>query len=270
MESGRGCIGGYRVERVLGRGSTSTVYEAVAPGGGATIALKAVSRCCVDAFERERTALRTLAGTPGVVDLVDHGIDADAGRYLVLDRVAGDPLQARLRRGGPIPPATVERVAAALVHGLGAVHAAGFVHGDVKPANVLLGAGDAPVLIDFGCARAAPPRANRSRSRPAHRAVTVTGTVAHLAPEVLAGAPPTPASDRYGLGSTLWTLLTGDPPFGDGEGEDERALAQRIIDQPLANPAERGVPPAWRGWLARLLDKRADRRSMRWPPGLSR
>jgi serine/threonine-protein kinase len=125
-----------------------------------------------------------------------------------MELVAGRTLDEIQRERGGLALPQVVRIGRELGAALDAVHAAGVVHGDLKPQNVMIERGtERVVLIDFGCSRAA---AARTRSR-------VSGTPLYLAPELLSGGQPTPASDIYSLGVLLFRLITGDFPITAGD-----------------------------------------------------
>lgn len=271
-------IGRYELLGVLGRGSTGVVFEARPAGDRArsrpesgcdrarsalqpAVALKLVHHGCRDAFEREHRALTALAGTAGVPRLLDHGT-CTHGSYLVTESVTGRSLQQWLECCGPPPPDLLVDLAARLLAVIQSIHAAGYIHADVKPANVLLDSGRRPVLIDLGGAAAQAHRPSGWRRPLDGRRRPVTGTTAHLAPEVLAGSHPTPAGDLYGAGSILWTLLAGSPPFGTGNGTTDHVFAQRILDRPPPEPSRLGLPAPLRDLVVGLLDKEPGCRRM--------
>ncbi len=223
----------------LGRGGSARVVEAV-DVSGARVAVKLVAERAAADHRREQLALAALEGVAGVARLLAAG-RCPAGRYLVLERVPGRSLQARVALGGPAPD-LVGPVAVQLLAVLARIEAAGIVHGDVKPANVVLTPSGHPVLVDFGSSRRlGHPVAESGRCTP--------GTPEHLPPERLAGGPPTPAADRYGLGALLWVLATGGPPplradraaAGLDLAPVLRTLLSRLLDP---DPRRRGMMPA--------------------------
>jgi hypothetical protein len=200
-------LAGFRIERELGRGTTGVVFLAHQEALDRRVALKVVGRPLADdeAFRaRFRREARTVAGLdhPNVVQILESGEDDDH-LWLAMRYVDGPDLRVLLRRTGRLDPVqavvVVEQVAAAL----DAAHAAGVVHRDVSPGNVLIEDGpgrDLHVeLADFGLARAPGPE-------------DPGGTLGYAAPEQLAGADATPAADVYGLGCVLYLLLTGVAP----------------------------------------------------------
>src|SRR5439155_369287 len=128
---------------------------------------------------------------------------------LVLDLVTGQDLRRRLRTAGPLPPAVAADVAAQVADALAYLHGLGIVHGDVKPGNILVPVDGGPVrLTDFGVAQRVGPGLPGSRATHA--------TPEYVAPEVITGQPPRPATDVYALGIVLYELLCGRSPYRGG------------------------------------------------------
>ena len=146
---------------------------------------------------------------PGIVKVYDY---CDSGRpFLVLELVDG-PSLAQVLTAGPIEPRRALDVTAQVASALGAAHAAGIIHQDVKPANLLLSWSGAVKLADFGIAQQAGSPSLTCRG-------TVSGTVAYLAPERIRGAPASPACDLYSLGVVLYECLAGTRPFSGSTAE---------------------------------------------------
>jgi serine/threonine-protein kinase len=189
---------------------------------------------------------RALAGMshPGIVRLVEQR-HATALPYLLLEHVPGRTLRDIVRTDGPLPVdvavRVVQHVAAAVAH----VHARGFLHRDLKPSNVVLREGR-PVLLDFGVAWPREPR-----RRPPDR----SGTPQYLAPEQIARAPLTPATDVYGLGVLLVELLTGTRPFPGGDRSPGASLRARY-PQLTAPPRLAGIPPPLAALAGDCLSRR--------------
>lgn len=198
-------VGGYRVVRRIGEGSTGVVYEATGAGG-------------------VRVALKVLAasGDPGAAESLCRAIASPAVRHrgvlhplevfglpgglvAVYELVSGGSLADTIARRGFLGPLEVARGAALVAEALAALHEAGVAHGDVKPGNILFRGSGRPVLNDVGLGRWV------SGAGPAWPAVVATAEYA--APEVGAGCEPGAASDVYGLGVSCWEALVGRPPF---------------------------------------------------------
>ncbi|WSS20251.1 serine/threonine protein kinase [Streptomyces sp. NBC_01190] len=209
----------YTAHQVLGRGSAGTVWLGEGPEGPVAIKLLredlASDQDLVGRFVQERTALLSLDDPHivGIRDLVVDGTDL----ALVMDLVRGTDLRSRLERERRLTPEAAVAIAADVADGLAAAHAAGVVHRDVKPENVLLdsaapaGPGGAPpaLLTDFGIARLVDsPRRTR--------ATRIIGTPDYLAPEIIEGLPPRASVDIYALATVLYELLAGFTPFGGG------------------------------------------------------
>ncbi|WP_448631270.1 serine/threonine-protein kinase [Cellulomonas soli] len=242
-------IGGYTVVAPLGSGGMGTVYRAV-DGGGTTVALKLLhphvgaDPVARDRLRREVQALQRLRH-PAVAAVLDAEADSTEA-FLVTELVPGDSLDVHVRRRGPLGPEALLELARGLLGALDAVHGAGVVHRDLKPANVMI-TPDGPVLIDFGIAQASGDTQVTSTG-------FVVGTPGYLAPELLDGADPTPASDLWGWAAVLVFAATGRPPFGTGPLEGVLARAHSGAPD-LAGLGAR-TAAALRGALAPDLDRR--------------
>ncbi len=202
-------IGGYTILAPLGSGGMGTVYRAV-DGGGTPVALKLLHpHIGADPSSRERLRREVLAlqrlRHPGVAAVLDAEADSTEA-FLVTELVPGADLAEHVRQRGPLDAAALHRLADGLRDALGAVHAAGVVHRDLKPSNVLVTA-DGPVLIDFGIAQSVDETRVTSTG-------FVVGTPGYLAPELVDGAEPTPATDWWGWAALLAYAATGRAPFG--------------------------------------------------------
>jgi hypothetical protein len=164
----------------------------------------------------------------GIAHVYDYGeVGPGQPPFLVMELVDGPPLSQLLTRG-PLDPARVMDVVAQAAAGLGVAHAAGLVHRDIKPGNLLVGPGDTVKITDFGIAYAAG-------SAPITRTGTLIGTPAYLAPERVAGGSAGPASDLYSLGIVAYECLAGAPPFAGTPMEVALAHQQRAL--PPLSPA---------------------------------
>jgi DNA-directed RNA polymerase specialized sigma24 family protein len=198
----------FTLERLLGAGGMGKVYGAVQRSTGRTVAVKALhkarqsDRRAVKKFVEEAAILARL-DHPGIVRFDGIGRFPGGGFFLVLEYVEGVDLQTRLERG-PLEVEEAVRTVAAVADAVGYAHAQGIVHGDVKPANVLVARNGRVVVTDFGLAQFVADRNGR-----AGRSRIIGGTEGYLAPEVRLGEMPTVASDVFSLGALLRTLLAG-------------------------------------------------------------
>ena len=157
-------------------------------------------------LRREGAALKAL-DHPAIVRLLELGVDESGLVYLVTDYVEGETLAERLERG-PLSLGEADRLLSALSGGIGAAHAHGILHGDLKPANVLWG--DPPRLVDFGASKILGLDRLTATGE-------ISGTPAYMAPEVFTGKSEVDERiDVYGLGVLLYEALSGAPPFRDG------------------------------------------------------
>ena len=208
-------FGRYRLAERLGRGSMGEVRRAVDSATGEIVALKRLPGW-VDGEEREQLERRLIAEArsiralhvPGVVRIRETGT-VDGRFYLAMDYVQGRNLsEAIAAAGGPLDPVRAVRIVVELARILDAVHAAGLIHRDVKPANVLLGdPTEAAFLVDFGIARALE---GVGSTRMTHG---IVGTFDYVAPERLGVGPVDHRADVYSLACLFVECLTGSPPF---------------------------------------------------------
>jgi serine/threonine-protein kinase len=244
-------LGDYTVLATLGRGGMGVVYEARDERRGLTVALKVVrpellaEPGLVERFQREADAMRRLRH-PGIVAIHDV-VTLPQARFLVLERVAGGTLQQRVKREGPLPWPEAAQIGAEIARALGVVHEAGLVHRDVKPQNILLG--PEPKLSDFGLSRS-------NGAGPGSLTATgeIVGTFEYLAPEQAeAGKTVDARTDLYALGGTLFTLLTGSPPF---KGQGYALVRSHLSETPPSVRSQApATPPELDRLVARLLSK---------------
>jgi serine/threonine protein kinase len=154
-------------------------------------------------FLEEARILATLEGVPSIVRVYDY-LEANGTAYMVMGLARGETLDQRLKRDKQLPPAVIERILERLLGGLEEVHKAGFLHRDVKPANIILDAKDNPTLIDFGASRAA--MADRTA------AMTAIFTPRYAAAEQLTSDKQGPWTDIYSVSATLYHSITGHAP----------------------------------------------------------
>jgi serine/threonine protein kinase len=205
VRQGAVIAGRYRLDEVIGAGGMGEVWRGTDLELDRPVAVKRANLDSVDLL-REGRATAALRH-PNVVTLYDSVVE-DGRRWLILEYVPSRSLAEVLRTDGPLPAATVARVGAQLAAAIAAVHAAGVVHRDVKPGNVLLDHNGDAKLGDFGIARRV------SSDDTATDSGLVAGTPAYMAPEVADGDDPSTASDVFALGATLYAAVEGGSPFG--------------------------------------------------------
>ncbi len=154
-------------------------------------------------FLEEARILATLEGAPAVVRVYDF-LEANGTAYMVMGLARGDTLEQRLQSEGKLPAAIVQRLLHCLLDGLEAVHRSGFLHRDVKPANIVIDVGNNPILIDFG--------ASRSSMADRTAAMTAVFTPRYAAAEQLTSDRQGPWTDIYSLSATLYHAITGKAP----------------------------------------------------------
>lgn len=236
-------VAGYTTSRVLGRGALGTVYMATAPDGTTPVALKVLplSDDNRTLFQQSCAAAQRLQH-PGIAAVLDAGITEQHG-WIAMELAPGLPLERYTEAARLLPPHVVLEFGAVLAEALAHAHGLGVVHRDVKPANALVHLPSRSLkLVDFGLARLAD--AERTRTG------LVIGSPAYMAPEQLAGAPPAPAGDLYGLGATLFQLLSGRLPHLPGSMGD---WLRRVATEPA--PALQTLRPEVPTVLAALVSR---------------
>ena len=204
-------FGGYTIEAVLGRGGMGTVFLATHERLARKVALKVIAPelAADDDFRARFLRESQLAASldhPNVIPIYDAD-EVDGVLYLAMRYVSGPSLQALLREHRTLSQAETLRVAEQIGGALDAAHAAGLVHRDVKPANILLAeGGEHAYLCDFG-------QAKRTNSQAVTRVGFFLGTVDYSAPEQIQGLPLDGRADVYSLGCVLFHCLAGRPPF---------------------------------------------------------
>lgn len=224
-------IAGYRVLGRLGAGGMGVVLLGRSPGG-ALVAIKLIRAEYADdtAFRarfRREVAIARQVRNRWAVPVVDADTEAPAP-WLATEFVPGPALSEAVGGGGPLPERGVRALGSMLAEALEAVHAAGLVHRDVKPGNVLLGL-DGPRLIDFGIARALDDTVLTATD-------VIVGSPGFLSPEQAQGRRIGPASDVFSLGCVLVYAATGGRPFGTGP-------VEAMLFRTVHDPAELGALP---------------------------
>lgn len=250
-------FGRYRLCRIIGEGGMGRVYEAFDTVTDRTVALKVLPEALAansefrERFRREAHAAARLS-EPHIVPIHDYG-EIDGRLFLDMRLIDGMDLGTVLAQHGPLPPARAVHVIEQVAAALDAAHAAGLVHRDVKPSNIVLGARDFAYLIDFGIARDDSATAMTSVG-------TTLGTFAYMAPERFTPGQPTDArADTYSLACVFYECLTGTRPF-PGTVVAEQIAAHLTAEPPRPSQAREGVPAAFDEVIARGMAKPADQR----------
>jgi serine/threonine protein kinase len=220
--TGRTLVGRYTIGEVIGRGGFAAVYEATDERLGRVVAVKVITMAVTGdeaeevrrRFNREARASASLHH-PNVVAVYDFGTDPELGLdFLVMERLRGEDLRARIRRGEPVPAPTALRILREAADGVDAGHRIGLVHRDLKPGNIFLAELNRAdwfrvCVVDFGIARIV---AGDDTTRITHNGIPLSP--AYASPEQISGEREvTPASDVYSLGVIGYELLAGRRPF---------------------------------------------------------
>jgi serine/threonine-protein kinase len=243
--------GRYRVDTVIATGGMSTVYRGLDSRLDRPVALKVMDarysgdRQFLNRFELEAKAVARLKGD-GLVAVYDQGIDGQHP-FLVMELIDGGTLRELLRERGPMPPHAVAAVLAPICRGLAAAHAAGLVHRDVKPENVLISDAGEVKIADFGLVRAVAEAGITSAS-------VILGTAAYLSPEQVGSGEASPRSDVYAVGILAYELLTGRTPF---TGDSALSVAYQRMDNDVPPPSSAitGVPAQFDELIRKATDR---------------
>ncbi len=241
-------VGPYQVIGEVGRGGMGVVFKAVDPALNRIVAIKRLAPELGSSPQARRRFLREARATAAVCHehvVTIHAVDeSDGAPYIVMQYVAGQSLQEKIDREGPLGLKVILRVGMQVTAGLAAAHAQGLIHRDIKPANILLENGvERAKITDFGLARAATDAALTERG-------TLTGTPQYMAPEQTRGEDVDHRTDLFSLGGVLYAMATGKAPF---EGEAAVAVLRQVSDQPHRPVAAHNpeLPP----WLGTLIDR---------------
>ncbi len=252
-----GRIGRYEIERRIGSGGMGVVFKAIDTELNRPVAVKVLApHLARNGAARQRFSRESRAAAAVVHEHVVaiHNVDSSAEYpYLVMQYVAGESLQSRVDRQGPLSVEQILRIGVQAALGLAAAHAQGIVHRDIKPANILLENGVERLLItDFGLARTVDDASLT------HTGV-IAGTPNYMSPEQAKGDQVDHRTDLFSLGAVLYFVATGHPPF---RAERAMGVLHRICHErhrPLweVNPA---IPDDLSLAIDRLLEKRPSRR----------
>lgn len=232
-------LAGYRLDALIARGGMGVVYRATHLALDRSVALKVIARQFAgdeafrDRFLRE-SRLAARLDHPAVVPVFDAR-EEDGELIVAMRLIAGGDLRKRIEASGPLPPVEAVALLGQVADALDAAHAAGIVHRDVKPHNILL-EGERAYLTDFGLAKALGESGVLSGT-------SVVGTVEYMSPEQWRGEQVGPATDVYSLGCVLYESLTGVVPYARRAGGVEPEMPQgldAVIERAVAkDPAER-------------------------------
>jgi serine/threonine protein kinase len=260
-------LGSYRITGQLNRGGMGAVFRAQHELLGKPAAIKVLrpELCAnseiIDRFFKEAFAASAIRH-PGIVEVFDFGYHADGRAYLVMELLEGETLSARLARTG-LDEIRAAVIARGIASALGAAHAKGFIHRDLKPDNVFLvpdpdmPSGERPKVLDFGIAKLSEEDQRRVSKT---RTGALLGTPSYMAPEQARAAGEIDSrADLYSLGCMLYEMLTGAPPFvAEGAGE---VIALHLFAEPELPSAKRpGVSEEMDRITMRLLAKEPEGR----------
>ena len=249
-------IAGYRLEEQIGQGGMAVVFRALDERLGRLVALKVLAPAlAADEAFRQRFIRESRSAAavddPHVIPVFEAG-EADGVLFIAMRYVPGGDVGTLVRREGPLPAARAGPIISAVASALDAAHAAGLVHRDVKPGNMLIdvrpGRPDHVYLSDFGLTRGARSSTGLTSTG------FFLGTLDYCAPEQIQGLGADARTDEYALACAAFVLLSGEPPFPRDEGT---AVMYAQLSQPPPRLSERppGFPAAADGVMARALAK---------------
>ena len=264
-------LGSYEILAQIGAGGMGEVYRARDSRLDRFVAVKvipeslAADKDLLARFEREAKAVAALSH-PNVMGIHDFGKE-NGVTYAVMELLEGESLRQKLK-AGPLPPKRAVEIAIELATGLGAAHAHGIVHRDVKPENIFVTTDGHVKVLDFGLAKqvtaSQAPQSELTTSGPGEAAAgtekgVVLGTVGYMSPEQVRGEAADHRADVFAFGVVLYEMLSGKRPFG-GE-TPVQTMAAILEDEPaeLTNP-KGSLPPALDRIVAHCLEKRAEAR----------
>jgi serine/threonine protein kinase len=248
-------IAGFRDITIIGHGATATVYRATQDGFDREVAIKVLhldisDRRAQKRFQRERSLNGRLSNHPNVVTVLDSGFVDGRHPYLVMEYLEEGSLADRLKARGPFELALTLHIGVRIAGALESAHRVGVLHRDVKPNNILLSRFEEPALADFGIAAILEME----------QSFTAALTPVHAAPELLEGSEPSPQTDVYALGSTLYTLLAGVAPFAGPAGEGMLSQLLRITTSDVPTLARQDTPSEVVDVLRDSMAKRPENR----------
>ena len=248
---------GFSDAQEIGRGGFGAVYRCWQRALERTVAIKVLTTDLdadnVERFLREQRAMGKLCGHPNIVKIFQVGVTESGRPYIVMQYHPRNSLDARIHHEGPLGWQETLHIGVKMAGALETAHRLGTLHRDVKPANILLSDYGEPELTDFGIARVTGGFQTRTG--------VVTGSPAFTAPEILQGQTPTPASDVYSLGATLFCALTGHAAVERRSGEQVFAQFLRVTSAPVSGPPEINIPDDVRAVIGHAMAQSADERT---------
>lgn len=242
---------------LIGGGASSSVFASTRLAYGDRVAVKILKQTLTDEqsrshFQREARALAELADIPGVVAVLDSGVNTRGEPYLIFPLFEGST-QSDVSANGPMEALRAARIVASAARAVHEGHRRGVIHRDIKPANLLLTNSDDGFVSDFGIAKLTDS------------SVSASGwlglTPAYAPPEALEGVGAGVVGDVYSLGATLAALIIGAPPFSStGSTESPIALLNRVVNEPAPDLVPYGAPPAVAAVVAKAMAKDASAR----------
>jgi eukaryotic-like serine/threonine-protein kinase len=247
---------GYSDFQQIAEGGEGIVYRARQDGLDRFVAVKVINVSDPSRLARFRRELEITVRLgrqhPHIVTVIDTGTTPDGRPCIVMEYYDNGSLHDRLRERGPLPVEDVVAAGTAVADALAFAHVQGFLHRDVKPQNILV-LPTSYVLADFGIARMADAGHTTSLQMVSFR---------HAAPQTINGSDPSPADDQWSLGSTLFTLLDGAPPFSSDNPDEDTVLSylERVRATEPRQLRRSDVPPELAAIIARCLSKRREDR----------
>ena len=229
---------GYYDAEPVGRGGFGVVYRCRQPSLDRVVAIKVLSSdqddLDLEHFDREQRAMGRVSGHPNIVPVLHSGLTFTGRPYIVMPYHSRDTLGSWIKGHGPLPVNEALTIGVRLAGALETAHRAGVLHRDVKPPNVLLTNYGEPQLSDFGIARIVGSRETAAN--------LLVGSPSYTAPELFEGRAASVAADVYGLAATVFTLLSGEPPFVFRSGENPIAFVRRVMAGPIPDLRAKAVP----------------------------
>jgi len=250
----------YVIEALLGQGGMSAVYKATDPNLKRVVAIKLIhphlasDSKFISRFEEEAAAVAKLRH-PNIVQVFDFNTD-EGVYYMVLEFIPGETLQDRLRRlnkaGRHLSIDEAVKFSINICDAMNYAHKQGMIHRDIKPANIMLDVHGQAILMDFGIVKIVGEASHTATG-------AVVGTARYLSPELIRSEVPTPRSDIYSLGITLYEMLSGEPPFN---ADSAMSLMMMHLNDPVPDvqSIRPDVPAALENILQKSLEKDPARR----------